>query len=828
MKIPNKFILSLLFIFCGLGIANAYDFEVDGIYYNIISMSELTCEVVGCDENITNLTLNQSVEFQSRNLKIVNIKQGAFSNMDNLLSVAIHNIEILNNDIFKNCRNLEKLTLENVCDIRGSCFMNCNLTSLIIPSSVQFIGSYAFSNNKLYDIFIEDSDTILESKGSNVFLGNEPQQLYLGRDIKNFGDTWGDSLKNIEIGDNVTIFPSYLGKNVPEINMKNSKIKEIDSQSFYKNINLNNIVLPSQLISIGSEAFYGCNNLTEIIFPTSLELVGESAFAECKNLTGDLNLFFNVSKKSFKNCHFNNVVINGNLSVIEEESFVNSIYGSLKIEDGIKLIKNSAFADNKFLKVTLPENTISSIGNEVFKNCINLTTFIVPSSVDTIGYSVFEGCLKLENLTLVPTETPLYFDSKIETTFSSAVESFGTYSNYHMSPFVIENLKNIFLGRNLIPLYKKEFDNQTVPPFDVYHTQTVNHYNFYSLNVTNSTLEKLIIASNIEDPSYIIDSYSTSYNQYFGLSFSNIEWGHFWYNTERINNVYYEFSPTINPSQCETLKEIFCLNEEPPTLNVDFPTSVYLNAILYVPIGTKSIYASSKIWKNFWNIQERDYIPLDSIEFETKEISIFTEETLKLNLLITPKNAIYSNISWSSSNEDVVSVSEDGLITAVSPGSATITATIENLSATCIVTVTDPIIDPEQVILNYESVEIILGESFQLEATVLPEDTTDKSLSWNSSDPNIATVSDNGLVKAISAGTSIITATCGDISAECAITVLEDAGVESLLANPESKITIYTTDGILIKKDCKVDDLKILNKGIYIIVSGKEHYKISI
>ena len=806
----------------------AYDFEVDGIYYNIISMSELTCEAVGCDENITNLTLNQSVEFQSRNLKIVNIQQGAFSNMDNLLSVAIHNIEILNNDIFKNCRNLEKLTLENVCDIRESCFMNCNLTSLIIPSSVQFIGSYAFSNNKIYDIFIEDSDTILESKGSSVFLGNEPQQLYLGRDIKNFGDTWGDSLKDIEIGDNVTIFPSYLGKNVPEINMKNSKIKEIDSQSFYKNINLNNIVLPSQLISIGSEAFYGCNNLTEIIFPTSLELVGESAFAECKNLTGDLNLFFNVSKNSFKNCHFNNVVINGNLSVIEEESFVNSIYGSLKIEDGIKLIKNSAFADNKFYKVTLPENTISSIGNEVFKNCINLTAFVVPASVDTIGYSVFEGCLKLENLTLDPTEKPLYFNSKIETNFTSAVEGFGAYSNYHLSPFIFDNLKYLYLGRNLIPIYDVNFESESEAPFDVVFTQEVNYYNTYSLNISNSKLKKLIIAPTVIDPSNIIYQDPISFIQYEKSGWSNIEWGKYVWNIKRTNTMHYEFSPSINPPQCENLNEIVCLSKIPPTLKEDFSTSVYLNAVLYVPLGTKDLYSTSEIWKNFWNIVEKDYVPLESVSFESEDISIFTGDTKELTLLITPENATYSNITWTSSNEKIVSVSEDGLITAVSPGSAIITATIENLSASCTINVSDPIIDAEQIILNLDKAELSIGETLQLEATVLPEDTSDKTVSWNSSNESVATVSEDGLVTAISAGEVIITATCGEVSAECIITVLEDAGVESLLANPNSVVSIFSTDGILLKKDVYIEEIKTLSKGFYIIQSGNKSYKIAL
>lgn len=79
-----------------------------------------------------------------------------------------------------------------------------------------------------------------------------------------------------------------------------------------------------------------------------------------------------------------------------------------------------------------------------------------------------------------------------------------------------------------------------------------------------------------------------------------------------------------------------------------------------------------------------------------------------------------------------------------------------------------------------------------------------------------------------SLGSVLITMTFGEVTVECNLIVLEDAGVEGLLTNPDTKISIYSTDGILIKKDCKAEDLKTLNKGIYIIVSGKKHYKISI
>ena len=101
-------------------------------------------------------------------------------------------------------------------------------------------------------------------------------------------------------------------------------------------------------------------------------------------------------------------------------------------------------------------------------------------------------------------------------------------------------------------------------------------------------------------------------------------------------------------------------------------------------------------------------------------------------------------------------------------------------------------------------------------------------MTWSSSNNDIAIVDQTGLVTGISEGYVFITVTCDNVDSTCGFMVIEDAGVENLMADPDSMISIYTTDGILIKKDCKVEDIKTLNKGIYIIVSGKDRYKISI
>ena len=137
-------------------------------------------------------------------------------------------------------------------------------------------------------------------------------------------------------------------------------------------------------------------------------------------------------------------------------------------------------------------------------------------------------------------------------------------------------------------------------------------------------------------------------------------------------------------------------------------------------------------------------------------------------------------------------------------------------------------IDAEMISLNIQEAELRIGETVQLEATVLPEDTTDKTLEWKSPNEDVAIVDEAGLVTAIGEGTATITVTCGDVSAQCEITVLEEDAVEELFVNPDSKISIYSIDGTVIKKDCKAENLRTLVKGIYIIVSGENRYKVSI
>ena len=159
-----------------------------------------------------------------------------------------------------------------------------------------------------------------------------------------------------------------------------------------------------------------------------------------------------------------------------------------------------------------------------------------------------------------------------------------------------------------------------------------------------------------------------------------------------------------------------------------------------------------------------------------KDAETLTEgDTITLSAEVLPYDTTYSkNVSWSSSNEAVATVSADGTVTAKSAGTAVITATTENgKTASCTITVEKKLIPITEVYIDKSSATLTEGDTATLTATVLPENTTySKDVSWSSNNSEVAAVDANGTVTAKSVGTTIITATSENgKSASCTITV---------------------------------------------------------
>lgn len=138
---------------------------------------------------------------------------------------------------------------------------------------------------------------------------------------------------------------------------------------------------------------------------------------------------------------------------------------------------------------------------------------------------------------------------------------------------------------------------------------------------------------------------------------------------------------------------------------------------------------------------------------------------------VLPENATDQMVLWSSSDEKVATVN-DGIVTPVAEGKAIITATAGGFSATCSVTVTGEVVGVTGITLTQTEVTLEVGENTTLEERILPENATEKGVTWASADSKIASV-ENGKVTALSEGETIITVKSvdGEHTAQCKVTV---------------------------------------------------------
>ena len=172
--------------------------------------------------------------------------------------------------------------------------------------------------------------------------------------------------------------------------------------------------------------------------------------------------------------------------------------------------------------------------------------------------------------------------------------------------------------------------------------------------------------------------------------------------------------------------------------------------------------------------------PVQSVTLNHTTLNMAPEETDTLTAIIAPENATLKDVEWASSDDEIATV-VNGVVTAISVGTVEITATADNVTATCVVIVEQPVtgitLDATELTLNVSQTDTLI-------ATIAPEDATDKSVTWASDNEQVATVA-NGVVTAVAAGIANITVTTtdGEFKATCVVTVKQ----------PVTGVTLDTT-----------------------------------
>ena len=167
---------------------------------------------------------------------------------------------------------------------------------------------------------------------------------------------------------------------------------------------------------------------------------------------------------------------------------------------------------------------------------------------------------------------------------------------------------------------------------------------------------------------------------------------------------------------------------------------------------------------------------VESVSLNLPSIGLTEGGSVILGATVLPADADDRSVTWSAGPASVVTVEQDGfngIVTAVGPGEGTVTVRTNDggLEATCTVTVDAAVVDVESVTLAPESLELNEGETATITAVVLPENATNKTVSWETSDPKVASVDQDGNVRAISAGQARIIVKCAAIEVSCAVTV---------------------------------------------------------
>ena len=209
--------------------------------------------------------------------------------------------------------------------------------------------------------------------------------------------------------------------------------------------------------------------------------------------------------------------------------------------------------------------------------------------------------------------------------------------------------------------------------------------------------------------------------------------------------------------------------EGAPIDQVTVNTAGFANVTCFISVNGQMTH--------FEQLVGQEIIHVSSVSLDKSSLKLSIGDTYTFEASVLPENATNKELIWSTSDESVVSV-DNGTITALKEGKATITVKskdgYKSSSAEITVVKGAPIIHVSSVSLNETSLDLLTGDRATLTATVLPSNASDKTISWSSSNENVATVK-NGKVTAISAGQATISVTTkdGGLTASCIVSVTQ-------------------------------------------------------
>lgn len=554
---------------------------------------------------------------------------------------------------------------------------------------------------------------------------------------------------------------------------------------------------------IQEKAFYSCPELKNVQIPSTVSTIGAQAFGESpllskiivdptnQNFYADNNgILFNKTQTELIFCP---KTFSGAYTVPEDVQKIHAFafnnckqLTSVVLPNGLKRIEDGAFwGCSNMTSANIPSG-LTYLGSDAFRDASSLSSSIVlPSTLSEIGSSAFKRCTSLSNVTI-----------------KNGVEIIGG------SAFVdCSNLKSIDIPNSVYSLGTSAFENAGLTSINIPESITeIQASVFYGCKLTKITLPaglKSIDAEAFADNGTNIEKVE--------IPESVISIGNNAFNGTNVKNFY------INniPSKID-------LNANSPFKATG--TSIHVFTLM------KNIFENATNWSNYKGhfVADIEITHVESITLDNEIMTVLTTKTGKLNATINPEDARVKDVTYTSSNNDIIAIVDakaGTFIAGANEGEATITCTANDgtgVFAKCKITVKKSFVPATSVTLNKTNASMEVGNSLKLTATITPANATYKNIIWVSSDKDVAEVS-NGTVTAVGPGNATITAISGDgnARAKCTVTVTygeytlkdgsdytgnEDYFVETLIYSRTYKSTNWQT--LYLPFDISYDDIK--------------------
>ena len=744
---------------------------------------------------------------------VTEIQQAAFGYCNSLKTVKLsENLGIIGGYAFDNCVALKEIVIpDSVTGIEGNAFAECKeLTSVTLSKNLKTIGNQTFrADNKLTKIEIPKSlEESYWNYGSSTGIFGGAFQDCANLKTVTFEEGTTEiaeglfagctGIEQIKIPDTVTVIENgafggcinLTGIEIPD------NVTEIRQAAFGYCDSLKTVKLSENLGIIGGYAFDNCVALKEIVIPDSVTGIEGNAFAECKELT---SVTLSKNLKTIGNQTFR---ADNKLTKIEIPKSLEESYWNYEDSTGIF---GGAFQECTNLKTITFEKGTTEIAEGLFAGCTGIEQIKIPDTVTVIESGAFGGCINLKEIDVPNSVTEIqrsafeYCSSLRTAKLSENLKSIGMYSfnnctsltEVHLSDILKEIPASTFSGC-------KKLTTINFPST----LTTIGDSAFYGCE----SLPEAILPSGVEKiESNVFKNCKSLKKAVVPDTVSSIGSSAF-YGCEALTDI------TLGSKLKKIANQTFYGCAALPSIVIPYNVtaigdSAFVNCTkltqITVPRNTTSIesnafsyprkmtmYGPSGCYaQTYANGKGIKYVAQDihatSIRLDITNKTAEYYDEFQLTATIAPQN-FTDAVTWTSSNEDVATVSDTGYVEVCGVGTAVITVTAGNVKAACTVTVPQLI---DWIEFDEDEIELKSGETYQLRPDISPSNATNKKLKYTSSDTKVAEVSASGLVTAKSEGEARIRAAATDGSDEyavCYVTVTGKAKVTGITLNQAS------------------------------------------